>query len=164
MGLFTNITSNLWEIWSFCNGHIRYYMVGPTRKLQSYGPLQPCNIEYGNSLFDIRWSSAMYIRSYDLLQSSSIEYTIYAFFYIRYQMPTGMYIRSQGYLLPSNFEYVVYGSSHIRYQIGTKHVNSNIRLELSRNFEYTWLYSKLDQIKHLKIEHGCNQTGDVRLQ
>jgi hypothetical protein len=37
MGLFTNITSNLWEIWSFCNGHIRYYMVGPTRNFEVMG-------------------------------------------------------------------------------------------------------------------------------
>jgi hypothetical protein len=33
-GLFTNITS---EIWSFCNCHIRYYMVGPTRNFEVMG-------------------------------------------------------------------------------------------------------------------------------
>ena len=33
-GLFTNIISNLWEIWLFCNGYIRYYMVGPTRNFE----------------------------------------------------------------------------------------------------------------------------------
>ena len=46
----------------------------------------------------------------------------------------------------------------------TKPITSNIQVELSHNFEYTWLYLKLDEIEHLKIEHGCNQTGDVRLQ
>jgi hypothetical protein len=47
----------------------------------------------------------------------------------------------------------------------TKPITSNIRVELSSNFEYIWLYSKLDEINHLKIEYGClNQTGDVRLQ
>ena len=163
MGLFTNITSNLWEIWSFCNSHIRYYMVGPTRNFEVMGRFNH-NIEYGDSIFNIRWPSAMYIRSYDLLQSSSTEYKIYAFFIFDIRCLPSLYIRSQEYLLPSNIEYVVYGSSHIRYQIGTKHVNSNIRLELSRNFECTWLYSKLHGIDLLNIEYGCNQTGDVRLQ
>ena len=34
-------------------------MVGPIRKFETiYGLLQPCNIEYGDSIFDIRWPSA----------------------------------------------------------------------------------------------------------
>jgi hypothetical protein len=42
-------------------------MVGPTRNFEVMGRFNQSNNEYGDSIFDIRWPSAMYIQSYDLL-------------------------------------------------------------------------------------------------
>ena len=42
-------------------------MVGLTHNFEVMGRFNQSNIEYGDSIFDIRWPFAMYIQSYGLL-------------------------------------------------------------------------------------------------
>ena len=115
-GLFTNITSNLWKIWSFFNSHIRYYMVGPTRNFEVMGRFNHVISNIRRILYSILHGPPLCIFEVTIYCShlvSNIRFTHFFIFDIRC-LPS-LYIRSWGYLLPSNFEYVVYGSSHIRY-------------------------------------------------